>query len=156
VAELVGDVEPELGTRVEAAQVEVREFARGVHPETLTEHGLSAAIRELAERSSIPVVVLGVLGRLPASVETAGYFVCSEALANAAKHSHASCVTIHLEQSDGRATLGIEDDGIGGARAREGGGLRGLADRVEALGGRLTVRSAPGGGTRVSAELPSR
>jgi signal transduction histidine kinase len=156
VAELVGDVEPELGTRVEAAQLEVREFARGVHPETLTEHGLSAAIRELAERSSIPVVVLGVLGRLPASVETAGYFVCSEALANAAKHSRASCVTIRLEQSDGRATLGIEDDGIGGAHSREGGGLRGLADRVEALGGRLTIESAPGGGTRISAELPSR
>jgi signal transduction histidine kinase len=153
VAELVGDVEPELGTRVEAAQVEVREFARGVHPETLTEHGLAAAIRELAVRSSIPVVVLGVLGRLPASIETAGYFVCSEALANAAKHSHASCVTIRLEQSDGRATLGIEDDGIGGARAREGGGLRGLADRVEALGGRLTVRSAPGGGTLIGAEF---
>jgi signal transduction histidine kinase len=156
VAVLVGDIEPELGTRVEGARAEVREFARGIHPATLTEHGLAAAVRELAERSSIPVMVLGALGRLPASVETAGYFVCSEALANVAKHSRASCATIRLEQSDGRAMLEIEDDGIGGAHSREGGGLRGLADRVEALGGRLTIESAPGGGTRISAELPSR
>jgi signal transduction histidine kinase len=156
VAELVGEVEPELGTRVEAARVEVREFARGVYPETLTKHGLAAAVRELGERSPVPVVVVGSLGRLPASVETAGYFFCSEALANVVKHSQASRVTIRLERSGGRAVLRIEDDGIGGAHARERGGLRGLADRVEALGGRLTVESPPGVGTRVSAELPRK
>ena len=94
-------------------------------------------------------------GRLPAAVEAAIYFLCSEALANVAKHAEATRVAVELTESSGRVHVAIADDGVGGADASRGSGLRGLADRVEALGGGLSVESPPHGGTRLSAELPA-
>ena len=97
---------------------------------------------------------VAVGGRLPEQVEGAAYFVVSEALANAGKHSHASEVRLGAWEKQGVLVLQVSDDGIGGAAAGGGSGLRGLADRVEALGGRLTVSSPPGRGTTVHAEIP--
>ena len=94
------------------------------------------------------------MDRLPESVEVGLYFVCSEALANVAKHAGASRASIDLREDSGRVSVAIADDGVGGASASGGSGLRGLADRVEALGGSLAVESSPGAGTRVVAELP--
>ena len=92
--------------------------------------------------------------RLPERAEVTTYFVISEALTNAAKHSHASAVRVTVEPIDGDVRLSIDDDGVGGADPAHGSGLVGLRDRVEAIGGRLTVQSPPGGGTHVTAELP--
>jgi signal transduction histidine kinase len=157
VAELLADGgEPlaEVRAGLDAARAELREFARGMHPATLTEHGLGASVRELAERSPIPVVVAVPPGRFPPGIEAAAYFVCAESLTNVAKHAEASKVRIGITQESGRLTVVVADDGIGGADPARSSGLRGLADRVEALGGRLAVDSPPGGGTRVTAELP--
>lgn len=143
-----------LETELGDARRELREFAHGVHPAILTERGLVAALTFLAERAPLPVEIDGAVDRLPESVEVALYFVCSEALANVAKHARASRAAIELREERGRVILRVEDDGVGGAAPTEGSGLRGLADRVEALGGRLEVESEPGGGTRVTAELP--
>jgi len=108
----------------------------------------------LAEHSVLPVDVRGELARLPEVVEAALYFVCSEALANVAKHAAATRATIEVRAEAGRVSVTIVDDGRGGADPTRGSGLRGLADRVEALGGRLAVESEPGTGTRVTAEIP--
>jgi len=108
----------------------------------------------LAEHSVLPVDVRGELARLPEVVEAALYFVCSEALANVAKHAAATRATIEVRAEAGRVSVTIVDDGSGGADPTRGSGLRGLADRVEALGGRLAVESEPGTGTRVTAEIP--
>jgi signal transduction histidine kinase len=132
---------------------ELREFAQGIHPAALTEGGLMAALGALAERSAVPVEVQGTVGRLPAPVEAALYFVCSEALANTTKHAGASRATIEVGERDGRVVVAITDDGRGGADVRRGSGLRGLADRVEALGGSLDVENVRPHGTRVVAEL---
>jgi signal transduction histidine kinase len=113
------------------------------------------ALVPLARNSPIPVRVRGSVGRLPEPVEAALYFVCSEGLANAVKHSHASLVTIEVGESDGRTSIAVVDDGVGGAVVNRGSGLSGLADRVEALGGTLGVESPPGGGTHLAAELPT-
>ncbi len=94
------------------------------------------------------------VGRLAPAVEAAVYFVCSEALANVAKYAEATRVTIDVATANGQVVATIADDGVGGADSRRGSGLRGLADRVEALGGRLRVESPPGGGTRLRAEMP--
>ena len=139
---------------VAAAQAELREFARGIHPRTLTEHGLRAALEELAERSPVPVDVIVTAERFPPAVEVAAYFVCSEALANVGKYAEASSATVSITTNDGRLLVDVADDGVGGADPSRGSGLRGLADRVEALGGRLRVSSVVGHGTRVFAELP--
>ncbi|NUS56408.1 MAG: hypothetical protein HOV66_16365 [Streptomycetaceae bacterium] len=139
---------------------ELRELARGIHPAVLTEAGLSSALVSLAERSTVPAEVVAVPeGRYPPGVEEAVYFVVSESLANAAKHAgDAARVTITVVAGlhGGRQTMTVEiaDDGNGGADASRGSGLRGLADRVEALDGTLTVHSPAGHGTRVLAELP--
>jgi signal transduction histidine kinase len=133
---------------------ELREFAHGVHPRVLTERGLTAALDVLAARSPIPVEITGRVERLEPPVEAAIFFVCSEALANAAKHSGASRVVVKLREQAGTLEVAVTDDGLGGADPPRGSGLRGLADRVEALGGRLSVASPPGGGTRIVAELP--
>jgi signal transduction histidine kinase len=134
---------------------ELRALARGVHPAILTENGLSAALESLAIRAPIPVVVDSAPpGRLAADVEAAAYFVASEGLANVVKHAGASRVTIGARQEDGRLVVEVADDGVGGAALAGGSGLRGLADRVEALGGGLSVESPRGGGTRLRAELP--
>jgi signal transduction histidine kinase len=159
--ELGGAVDPEvdrlLTSTAEELQVavqELRELAGGIHPPILTQSGLAAALGELASRAPLRVTVDAPLERLPADVEVTAYFVASEALTNAAKHARASRATIAAAQSDGRLVVEVADDGIGGAHWVGGSGLRGLADRVEALGGRLVVDSPPGGGTRISAEIP--
>jgi signal transduction histidine kinase len=133
---------------------ELRELARGIHPAVL-EHGLDAALGSLANRSTVATTVsCETNGRLPEAVELAAYFVASEALANVAKYSRATHATVRVWQSGPTATIEIADDGIGGADDSRGSGLRGLADRVEALEGTLRVVSPAGAGTTVTAELP--
>jgi signal transduction histidine kinase len=147
------DAIPSLEGEVEGARSELREFAQGVHPAALTDGGLMPALRLLSTHSPIPVRVTGNVERLPEPIEAALYFVCSEALANTIKHAVAGQVRIEVRESGERVAVTIEDDGVGGADPSRGSGLRGLADRVEALGGRLTVATRPGGGTRIVAEL---
>jgi signal transduction histidine kinase len=148
-AAAIAALEAELGEASRALD----EFAHGVHPAALTEGGLMPALALLAERSPVPVEVKGRVERLPVLVEAALFFVCSEALANTAKHAAASRVSIEATERDGRVVVTVADDGVGGASPSAGSGLRGLADRMEALGGRLSVQSPAGGGTRVVAEL---
>jgi signal transduction histidine kinase len=137
------------------ALAELRELTQGIRPAILVERGLAAALDDLARRAALPVrLEAAVSGRLPEQVEGAAYFVVSEALANAGKHSHASEVRLGAWEEQGVLVLQVSDDGIGGAAAGGGSGLRGLADRVEALGGRLTVSSPPGRGTQLRAEIP--
>jgi signal transduction histidine kinase len=136
---------------------ELRELARGIHPAVLSERGLEPAVRSLAARSPVPVELLGAAGeRLPAAVETAAYFVISEALTNVAKYAHAAHATVRMQRVDGRLLLEVSDDGIGGAAPSTGSGLHGLADRVAALDGAFEVESPVGGGTRLRVELPCR
>ena len=133
----------------------LRELARGLHPAVLTERGVTAALQALAARSPVPVVLDSELdGRLPAAHEAALYFVAAEALTNAAKYADASAVAVTLRGDDRWAEIAVADDGVGGARAEDGSGLRGLGDRVEALGGRLTLTSTRGHGTTVRARVP--
>jgi signal transduction histidine kinase len=133
---------------------ELRELARGIHPAVL-EHGLPAALQALANRATVPTeVTCETPGRMPESVELAAYFVVSEALTNVAKYSQATHSTVCVTRSGPTVTIEIADDGIGGADDSRGSGLRGLADRVEALDGSLRVSSPPGAGTTVTAELP--
>jgi signal transduction histidine kinase len=133
---------------------ELRELARGLHPAVL-EHGLAAALNALATRSPVPTTVAyEANGRLPEPVELAAYFVASEALTNVAKYAGASTATVRVWRHDGHAAIEIVDDGCGGADDAQGSGLRGLADRVEALDGSLRVLSPAGGGTVVTAEMP--
>jgi signal transduction histidine kinase len=134
---------------------ELRELARGIHPSVLTEEGLCPALESLAERSAVPVRLLDApQGRFPAAVEAAAYFVVSEALANTAKHARASEARVAVKQTDSRLVVEVADDGVGGADPDGGSGLRGLADRVAAVGGRFEVKSSPGDGTTVVAEIP--
>jgi PAS domain S-box-containing protein len=135
---------------------ELRELARGLHPAVLTDHGLRAAIEAVADRAPLPVAIdVSLAERLPERVEAAAYFVVCEALTNVAKYAHASQARVRVERVDGRAEVEVRDDGVGGADPAEGTGLRGLVDRVEALGGRLEVLSPAGSGTSVRAELPA-
>jgi signal transduction histidine kinase len=150
-AELLADVERQL----ESAREELRELARGIRPTALTEGGLAATLPELIGRSSVPAELTVDDTRAPAPVEAAAYFVCAEALTNVAKYADATRVTVEARRDGGRLTVTIADDGAGGADPARGSGLRGLADRVEALGGRLSVESPPGAGTRLVAELPA-
>jgi signal transduction histidine kinase len=144
----------ETRVELERAQAELIEFARGIHPRVLTEGGLAAALADLADRAAVPVDLAVTESRFPAAVEAAVYFVCSEALTNVGKYAEASRATIEVTLRDGVVTLSVRDDGRGGASMDAGFGLRGLADRVEALGGRLSIESRLGEGTLVSAELP--
>jgi len=138
-----------------AAMAELRDLTHGIHPAILTERGLSAALDELCRRSAVTAHLrLFLDGRLPAPVESAAYYVVSEALTNAAKHSGASDVRVAATCRDGRLSVEVADEGVGGAGAGKGSGLRGLADRVEALGGRLSVSSPPGQGTTLRADFP--
>jgi signal transduction histidine kinase len=136
---------------------ELRELSRGIHPAILSEGGLVPALRSLARRSAVPVELeLDVPGRLPEPVEVAAYYVVSEALANAAKHAQASVAQVEAKAGDGHLALSVRDDGVGGAAPGGGSGLVGLADRVEALGGTITVTSPAGRGTTLHIDLPTR
>ncbi|HYC82820.1 MAG TPA: histidine kinase, partial [Solirubrobacterales bacterium] len=145
----------ELGSGLQQAIAELRELVQGVVPAALTERGLYAAAEELSDRMPIPVVLDFDSPRepLPSGVETAGYFVVSEALSNTVKHARAEELRLSIGRRNGHLRIEIADDGVGGARAG-GGGLSGLADRLDAFEGRLFVDSPPGRGTRIVAELP--
>jgi signal transduction histidine kinase len=134
---------------------ELREVAQGIHPAVVSGHGLPVALEQLAARAPVPVrLTVEMDERLPESVEVAAYFLVSETLANVAKHAGASVVTIAIHRESERVVIEIVDDGVGGADTECGSGLRGLADRVESLGGWLRIWSPSGGGTRVRAEIP--
>lgn len=142
-------------TRLLEATAELRAMARGVHPAVLTQDGLEAALADLADRAPLPVRLrLSLDRRPPAEVEATAYFLVSEALTNAARHSGAQVVDVEVSLDDDGLTVEVRDDGVGGAGAESGGGLQGLADRVSALGARLEVLSPPGGGTTVRGVLP--
>jgi PAS domain S-box-containing protein len=141
----------ELGRALE----ELRELARGLHPAVLSDHGLRAAIEAIADLAPLPVAIdVPLEERLPETVEAAAYFVVCEALTNVAKYAQASEARVRVGRIDGIAQVEVVDDGVGGADELGGSGLRGLADRVEALGGRLVVSSPAGEGTTVRAQLP--
>jgi signal transduction histidine kinase len=133
---------------------ELRELAAGLHPGGLDEGGLSGALASLAGRSPVPVEVSATEAQLPEAIATAAYFVCTEALANVIKYAEASRAFISVTVGERRLRVTVADDGVGGADPTDGTGLRGLADRLEALGGTLEVESPPGHGTRLTAELP--
>ena len=134
---------------------ELREISRGIHPAVLSEAGLGPALRALARRSAVPVVLdLNLCSRLAEHVEVAGYYIASEALTNVAKHAQASVVDVRAEGGDGALILSIRDDGIGGA-TQAGLGIIGLKDRVEALGGTMSVLSPAGRGTTLDVQLPA-
>src|SRR4051794_34086663 len=140
---------------LEQALSELRELARGLHPAVLADRGLAPALETLAARAPLPVRVEGVPDeRLGEPLESAVYFVVAESLTNAVKHAGASELLVHMEETAGELLVEIADDGRGGADPGTGTGLRGLADRVEALGGRLALESPPGSGTVVRAALP--
>jgi signal transduction histidine kinase len=143
------------GTELRGAIEELRELAHGLDPAILRESGLGPAVRSLVERCPTPTKLeLDLDGRLPRAVEATAYFVVAEALANVTKHAAAKGVIVRVRASAGQLTVEIEDDGRGGAETSGGSGLRGLADRVAAAGGRFDLGSVRGGGTRVAAELP--
>jgi signal transduction histidine kinase len=134
---------------------ELREVSRGIHPTILTEAGLGPALRALARRSSVPIDVDVELDeRLPAPLEAAAYYIASEALTNVAKHAHANTVQLIASHDDGVLTLEVRDDGIGGVDAARGSGILGLTDRAEALGGTISITSAPHCGTALSVRFP--
>jgi len=133
---------------------ELRELARGIHPAVLTDRGLEAALDSLAARAPLPVEIDGPDAILPAQVEAAAYYVVSEARANVTKYARASSVKVTVEKVDGCEQVVVADDGVGGADPDRGSGLRGLADRVASLNGKLAIDSPPGAGTRVRAEIP--
>jgi signal transduction histidine kinase len=134
---------------------ELRELSHGIHPALLTERGLEAALGELPPRVPVPLELdLSLAERLPSQVEAAAYYVVSEALANVTKYAQATAIRVRVDRVDGEAIVEIADDGIGGADQGRGSGLRGLADRVEALGGTFALVSPAGRGTVVRAEIP--
>lgn len=157
IAGLLEDSRPdagEMGHDLDAIREDLADLARGLHPRTLTESGLAAALEELAGRLPLPVEVSADEAQLPPAVAAAAYFVCSEGLANAVKHAGASHVRLTARRLDRNLVVEVSDDGAGGANLGRGSGLQGLADRVEALGGQLLMDSAPGAGTRLRAEIP--
>jgi PAS domain S-box-containing protein len=150
--ELLTEVADELAVALE----ELRELARGLHPAVLTERGLAAAVESVASRSPIPVEIVETPPeRLTEPIEAAAYYLIAEALTNAARHAQATSVQVRVAQTRDSVVVQVHDDGVGGANAESGSGLRGLADRVEALGGRLDLRSPVGAGTTMRAEIPA-
>jgi signal transduction histidine kinase len=134
---------------------ELRELARGIHPALLSDRGLRAALEALATRAPVPVQISGVPSdRLCQRVEACAYFVTAEALTNVAKYANATEAFVELSLEDGCLRLQVRDDGVGGADASTGSGLRGLRDRVDALDGHLELDSPPGGGTTITVEIP--
>ena len=151
---------PDAATRlrvgIDGAARHLRGVVHALMPAALVERGLTAAIEDLVDRMPLPtrLAVAEIDGRLPATVERTAYFVVAEALTNAVKHARAEKVTVTLERAPTRLVIGVTDDGVGGATQEGGAGLHGLADRVDALGGRFAVDSPAGGGTRLLVELP--
>jgi signal transduction histidine kinase len=139
--------------RLEQTLVELHELAAGLHPRDLTDHGLAEAVASLARRSPVLVDLEIPVERYPVEIEAAAYFLCSEALANIAKYASAARVAVEVRAGDGILRVEVADDGVGGADPARGTGLRGLADRIEALGGTLTIESPRGEGTRLVAEI---
>jgi signal transduction histidine kinase len=134
---------------------ELRDVARGLHPAVVSGHGLEVALEQLAARGPVPVRLKVAVGtRLPERLEVAAFYLVSESLANIGKHANATSATVEVSRNDGQVVVEVVDDGIGGADTELGSGLRGLADRVEALEGRLRIWSPKGGGTRLRAEIP--
>jgi signal transduction histidine kinase len=157
----VAKTDPDLGTaladasaELESALAELRRLARGLHPAVLEEEGLAAAVEALTDRIPVPVSVRATPRRFTPEVETAAYFVVSEALTNVVKHANASSVCVNLDERDEVLLVTVTDDGAGGAASSPGSGLAGLGDRVAAAGGRLVVESPIGRGTIVRAEIP--
>jgi signal transduction histidine kinase len=142
--------------QLECGLGELRDLARGIHPAVLTDHGLEAALHALVQRAPVAVELrVQVPGRLDASIEAAAYFLVSEALTNVGKYAQADTVSVELTSTGGGLSVLVADDGVGGADPARGSGLRGLGDRVQAVGGRLEVSSPPGKGTRLRALLPT-
>jgi signal transduction histidine kinase len=151
----VGQMLSQASEELASTLAELREIARGIHPAVLTERGLAPAMEALAARAPIPVdVVLEPVGRLPEAVEATAYYVVAEALTNVAKYAEATAASVMVTCPDGRLCIEVRDDGVGGADIGRGSGLRGLADRVEAVGGTLEVESRAGEGTVVAAMIP--
>ena len=152
LASLLDRAQDELQLRL----AELRELARGIHPAVLTERGLEPALQSLVARAPVPVTVeaRGDDGRLPGPVESVAYFVVSEALANVAKYAQATQAAVTVERANGHVTIEVSDDGVGGADAGRGSGLRGLEDRLSALDGTLSLDSPAGRGTRLRAQIP--
>jgi signal transduction histidine kinase len=135
---------------------ELREVSRGIHPAALAHGGLGPALKTLARRSSVPVdVSVRVPARPPAHIEVAVYYLVAEALTNVAKHGNASLVVVDVEALSGDIRVAVSDDGVGGADPSRGSGLLGLRDRVDALGGTMSLASPPGNGTSIVAHLPA-
>jgi signal transduction histidine kinase len=153
--EATGAMLDEAITELTEATAELRELARGIHPAILTDRGLDAAVTALAGRAPLPVELSALpQERLAAPVESTAYFVVAEALTNVARYSQATRAEVEIGRANGRLVVEVRDDGVGGADPQRGSGLRGLADRVAAIDGRLSVTSAPGSGTTVHAEIP--
>ncbi|CAN5262398.1 hypothetical protein BH18ACT14_BH18ACT14_14500 [soil metagenome] len=151
----IGPILHEARDALALALEELRELTRGIRPAILVERGLAAALDDLGRRAALPVQLhVAISGRLSENVEAAAYYVASEALTNAVKHSHGSEVRLAASCDGAMLEVEVADAGIGGAGDGGGSGLRGLADRVEALGGRITVSSPAGRGTTLRAEIP--
>ena len=154
--------DPDAQVRVDEARREIavsleelRTVARGLHPAVLTAHGLPVAVESLAATSAVPVrLEIALEHRVDEQAEVAAYYVISESLANVGKHARAASAAVSIAQENGDLVVEVRDDGVGGADTESGSGLRGLADRVEALGGRLQVWTPRGGGTKVRAQVP--
>jgi signal transduction histidine kinase len=143
------------GAELDAALAELRELARGIHPAVLSDRGLDAALETLAHRAPLPVELTRVEHeRLPEAIELAAYFVVAEALTNVAKYAGATHAKVNVGQVNGRLVVEVADDGVGGADPDNGTGLRGLADRLAVIEGRLEVDSPPGRGTTIRARIP--
>ena len=156
------DADPDARMRLDQARREIsrsldelRAVAHGIHPAVVSGHGLEVALEQLAARAPVPVRLnVTVPGRLPEHLEVAAFYLVSESLTNIGKHARATSATVEVARADGQVVVEVVDDGVGGADTERGTGLRGLADRVEALDGRLRVWSPGGGGTRLRAEIP--
>jgi signal transduction histidine kinase len=136
------------------ARDDLHRFAQGVHPRSLTDHGLATSLRDMVAAMPLPVRLDAPAERFRRDVEASAYFLCAEALANIVKHAHARTAAITVDAHDGQLKITIADDGIGGADAARGSGLSGLADRIRAVGGSLCVGSRAGAGTELEARIP--
>ncbi|MBV9336339.1 MAG: sensor histidine kinase [Solirubrobacterales bacterium] len=152
-----GHLLTEASDELQSAIDELRELARGIHPAVLTDRGLGPALEVLADHAHLPVELSAhIPTRLPSTVEAVVYYVAAEGLTNIAKYAQATAATVRLEANNKNVVLSVGDNGAGGADPNHGTGLRGLADRVEALGGRLELHSPPGHGTLLTASIPCR